>query len=106
MLAEKWDAAGKVPRSEMKELEGRFKKVEQAVRGAEDDRWRRSNPEAQARAADTVAQLEASIAGLEADLAKAEAAGNAKKADDARAGIEARQSWLDEARRALTEFSG
>ena len=106
VMAEKWDAAGKVPRSDMKELEGRFKKVEQAVRGAEDDRWRRSNPEAQARAADTVAQLEASIAGLEADLAKAEAAGNAKKADDARAGIEARQSWLDEARKALTEFSG
>ena len=105
-LAEKWDAAGKVPRSEMKELEGRFKKVEQAVRGAEDDQWRRSNPEAHARAADTVAKLEISIAGLEADLAKAEAAGNTKKADDARAGIEARQSWLDEARKALTEFSG
>jgi hypothetical protein len=104
-LAEKWDAAGKVPRSDMKELEGRFKKVEQAVRGAEDDRWRRSNPEAHARAADTVAQLEASIAGLEADLAKAEAAGNEKKAADARAGIEARRSWLDEAKKALTEFS-
>ena len=42
---------------------------------------------------------------LEADLAKAEAAGNEKKAADARAGIEARQSWLDEARKALTEFS-
>jgi hypothetical protein len=104
-LAEKWDAAGKVPRSEMKELEGRFKKVEQAVRGAEDDQWRRSNPEAHARAADTVAKLETSIAGLEADLAKAEAAGNDKKAADARAGLEARKSWLDEAKKALAEFS-
>ncbi len=104
-LAEKWDAAGKVPRSEMKELEGRFKKVEQAVRGAEDDQWRRSNPEAHARAADTVEKLETSIAGLEADLAKAEAAGNEKKAADARAGLEARKSWLDEAKKALAEFS-
>ena len=43
---------------------------------------------------------------LEADLAKAEAAGNEKKAADARAGIEARQSWLDEAKKALAEFSG
>ena len=105
-LAERWDAAGKVPRSDMKDLEGRFKKVEQAVRGAEDDRWRRSNPEAQARAADTVAQLEASIASLQKDLEKAEASGNDKKAAEARAGIEARQSWLDEAKKALTEFSG
>lgn len=90
----------------MKELEGRFKKVEQTIRGAEDDRWRRSNPEAHARASATVAQLEASIASLEADLAKAESAGNEKKAADARAGIEARQSWLTEARKALEEFSG
>ncbi len=104
-LADRWDAAGKVPRSEMKDLESRFKKVEQTVRGAEDDRWRRSNPEAHARAAATVAQLEASIAALEADLAKAEAAGDDKKAAEAQAGIEARQSWLDEAQKALTEFS-
>lgn len=105
-LAEKWDTAGKVPRADMKDLEGRFKKVEQTIRGAEDDRWRRTNPEAHRRASDTVSQLEASIASLEADLAKAEAAGNQKKADEARAGIEARQSWLNEARKALEEFSG
>ena len=104
-LAERWDAAGKVPRSDMKDLEGRFKRVEQAVRGAEDDQWRRSNPEAQARAADTVAQLETSIASLQDDLVKAEAAGNDKRAAAAKAGIEARQSWLDEAKKALTEFS-
>ena len=106
VVAEKWDAAGKVPRADMKDLEGRFKKVEQTIRGAEDDRWRRSNPEAHARASATVAQLEASIASLEADLAKAETAGNEKKAADARAGIEARQSWLTEAQKALEEFSG
>ena len=45
--------------SDIKDLEGRFKRVEQTIRGAEDDRWRRTNPEAQARAAATVAQLEA-----------------------------------------------
>ncbi len=104
-IAERWDAAGKVPRQDMADLEGRFKRVEQAVRGAEDDRWSRSNPEAYARAADTVAQLEATIASLEARVAKAEAAGNASSADQARADIEARRSWLDQARRALTDFS-
>ncbi len=105
-IADRWDAAGNVARSEVKDLEGRFKRVEQAVRGAEDASWRRSNPEAHARASETVAKLEASLAGLEANLAKAERAGNERSAAEARASIEARRSWLDEARKALVEFSG
>jgi Domain of Unknown Function (DUF349) len=104
-IASQWDGAGKVPREDMKDLEGRFKRVEQTIRGAEDARWRRTNPEAQARAAATVAQLEQLLESLQADLAKAEAAGDDKAAGDARAAIEARQSWLDEAHKALTEFT-
>jgi hypothetical protein len=104
-IADQWDAAGKVPREDMKDLEGRFKRVEQTIRGAEDARWRRTNPEAQARAAATVAQLEQLLESLHADLDKAESAGNEKAAADARAAIEARQSWLDEARKALAEFT-
>jgi len=105
-IAERWDAAGKVPRERMKELEGRIRKVEQAIRGVEDEAWRRSNPEARARAADTVAQLEASIADLRTKREKATAAGNDKKASEHAAAIEARESWLTEARKALDEFSG
>ena len=104
-IAERWDAAGKVPRDRMKELEGRIRKVEQAIRGVEDDQWKRSNPEARARAADTVAQLESSLEELEAKKAKAEAAGNAKKVAEHAAAIETRQAWLVEARRALDDFS-
>ncbi|HEX4977272.1 MAG TPA: DUF349 domain-containing protein, partial [Nocardioides sp.] len=104
-LAERWDAAGKVPRDRMKELEGRIRKVEQAIRSVEDDQWRRSNPEARARAADTVAQLEASIADLQAKHDKAVAAGNDKKAAEHAAALEARRSWLAEAQKALDEFS-
>ncbi|HET7682808.1 MAG TPA: DUF349 domain-containing protein [Marmoricola sp.] len=105
-IAERWDAAGKVPRGRIKELEGRMRKVEQAIRGVEDDQWRRSNPEARARAADTVAQLEASIADLRSKQEKAVAAGNTKKAEEHAAAVEARESWLAEARRALDDFSG
>jgi len=105
-IAERWDAAGKVPRDRMKDLEGRMRKVEQAIRGVEDDKWRRSNPEARARAADTVAQLESSLADLQAKHDKAVAAGNAKKAEEHAAAIEARRAWLAEAQRALDEFSG
>ncbi len=104
-IADRWDAAGKVPRERMKELEGRMRKVEQAIRGVEDEKWRRSNPEARARAADTVAQLETSIADLEKKRDAATAAGNDKKAAEHAAAIEARQSWLTEAQKALTEFS-
>jgi hypothetical protein len=104
-IAERWDAAGKVPRDRMKDLEGRIRKVEQAIRGVEDDQWKRSNPEARARAADTVAQLEASLAELEEKRAKAESAGNAKKAAEHASAIEARQAWLVEAKKALDDFS-
>jgi Domain of Unknown Function (DUF349) len=105
-IAERWDAAGKVPRDRIKDLEGRMRKVEQAIRGVEDDTWRRSNPEARARAADTVAQLESSLADLQAKHDKAVAAGNATKAEEHAAAMEARRAWLAEAQRALDEFSG
>jgi hypothetical protein len=104
-LAERWDAAGKVPRERIKELEGRMRKVEQAIRGVEEDAWRRSNPEARARAAATVAQIEASIADLEKKHQAAVASGNERKAAEHSAAIEARTGWLTEARRALEEFS-
>ncbi len=105
-IADRWDAAGKVPRERMKDLEARIRKVEQAIRGVEDDAWRRSNPEARARAADTVAQLETSIADLRRKLESAQAAGNDKKAAEHTAALEARESWLTEARKALEEFAG
>lgn len=104
-LASRWDDAGKVPRNEIKELEGRFRKVEQAIGSSEEARWRRTNPEGHARAADTVAQLEQALDSLRADLNKAESAGDDKRAQKVRADIEAREAWLAQARRALDDFS-
>ncbi len=101
----RWEAAGKVPRDQMKELEARMRAVETAVREAEDERWQRSNPEARARAEAAVAQLEASLGKLRADAAKAKAAGNDRKLAEAEQAIAARESWLVEAQRALVEFS-
>jgi hypothetical protein len=105
-IADRWDDAGKVPRARMKELEGRFRAVEQAIRGVEDAQWERSNPEARARAAATVSQLEASLAELEQQRAAAQAAGEERKAAEAASAIEARTAWLVEARKALDDFSG
>ncbi len=105
-IAERWDAAGKVPRDKIKTLESRLRHVEQEIRSVEDERWRRSNPEARARAADTVAKLESSLADLREKFAKAEANGSTKKAAEHAAAIEAREEWMVEARKALDEFSG
>jgi len=104
-LAERWDEAGKVPRDDVRELERRMKAVEDAIGAAEDERWERSNPEAQARAADTVAKLEASLRELEDTREKAAAAGQETKVREAEQAIQARRSWLEQARQALTDFT-
>ncbi len=104
-LGEKWEAAGKVPRERIKELEGRMRAVEQAVRGIEDEQWRRSDPEKSARADDMVTQLESAIAQVEADLEKARAAGNDKKVRELEDNLASRQSFLEMAKRVSEDYS-
>ncbi|MBB3044365.1 DUF349 domain-containing protein [Nocardioides sp. LMS-CY] len=105
-LADRWDAAGKVPRDRMKDLEGRIRRVEQEIRGAEDEQWRRSDPEKSARADDMVSKLEAAIAQVEADLEKARAAGNEKRVKELEENLASRQSFLEMAKRASADYSG
>ncbi|MDP2774323.1 MAG: DUF349 domain-containing protein [Nocardioides sp.] len=105
-IAERWDAAGKVPRDRIKDLEARIRKVEQTIRGLEDEQWRKSDPEKSARADDMVTKLEAAIAGVEADLEKARAAGNEKKVKELEENLESRQAFLEMAKRAADEFAG
>jgi hypothetical protein len=105
-IQEKWEQAGGVPRDSRDRLEGGLRKVEEAVRKAEDNQWRRSNPEAIARAEGTVTQLRSAIEGLERQLAKAQEKGDAKAERNAQEALEARRAWLAEAERTLAEFSG
>jgi hypothetical protein len=105
-IQERWETAGAVPRDMRDRLEGGLRKVEEAVRRAEDAQWKRTNPEALARAQGTVAQLRTAISGLEERLAKAQSKGDAKAAKEAEEALEARRSWLAEAERTLAEFSG
>jgi len=93
-LAERWEAAGKVPREQMRSLEGRMRAVEEAVHVAEQERWSRSNPETQARATDSVAQLESALAGLRSRRDAAAAAGDERAVAEAESAIAARESWL------------
>ncbi len=105
-IQERWEEAGPVPREAREHLESGLRKVEDAVRKAEDTQWRRANPEARARAEGTVAQLRAAISGLEKQLAGAREQGDEKAAARADEALTARRSWLAEAERTLSEFSG
>ncbi|MCP3421318.1 DUF349 domain-containing protein [Nocardioides pinisoli] len=103
-LADRWDAAGKVPRDRMKELEGRMRKVEQAIRAVEDEQWSRSDPEKSARADDMIGKLEAGIADTQVKLDKASAAGDGRRVKDLESELANKQAFLDMARRAAADF--
>ncbi|KRE92231.1 DNA repair protein [Nocardioides sp. Soil774] len=103
-LADRWDAAGKVPRDRMKDLEGRMRKVEQAIRAVEDEQWSRSDPEKSARADDMIGKLEAGIAETQAKLDKASAAGDDRKVKDLESELANKQAFLDMARKAAADF--
>ncbi len=105
-IHERWEQAGPVPREAHDRLEQGLRKIEEAVRKAEDAQWRRTNPEAAARARGAVEQLQTAIAGLEDRLAKAQARGDERAAREAQEALDARRSWLAEAERTLNEFSG
>ncbi|HET7477727.1 MAG TPA: DUF349 domain-containing protein [Dermatophilaceae bacterium] len=104
-IQDRWDRAGKVPRADMERIDKAMRRVEQTVRDADEQRWKRSNPEAAARARSLVDQLDAAVAGLRRELAKATESGNAQKIADARAALSAREQWLEQARSGLAEFT-
>ncbi|MDT8914273.1 DUF349 domain-containing protein [Amycolatopsis sp. PS_44_ISF1] len=98
-VQEQWDEIGKVPRERIRELDGRLKAVQDAVKSAEDSRWRRTDPEAQARAA----QFRERVEQFESQAAKARAAGDerrAKKADEQAAQW---REWMEAAEAAIAD---
>lgn len=105
-IQDRWEAAGKVPRGDVQRVEGRLRAVETAVRDTDQAQWRRSNPETRARAEGAAAQLEQAIAGLEADLDRAKAAGDTRRIADAQAALDARRAWLEQVQRAAQDARG
>lgn len=104
-LLQKWERIGNVPRDKRDALDLRLGAVEQEFRALEDAEKRKSDPSAKARANDVVRQLNEAIASYESAAAKAEAAGDTKKAQAARDSAQARRIWLEEAERSLATFS-
>jgi len=104
-IHQRWDKAGAVPREAQERLEAGLRKVDDAVRKAEDTAWRRSNPEALSRARGTVDQIRKTVSQLEAELAKATEHGDEAARQRAAAALATRRAWLAEAEKTLTDLT-
>jgi hypothetical protein len=105
-IADRWETIGKVPRDKIRPLEDGMRAVEQTIRGIEDEKWRRTDPEKSARADDMVAKLEEAIGKVETDLEKARTAGDEKKVADLEDDLASRRAFLEMAQRASADYSG
>jgi len=103
---ERWEAIGHVPRDARPKVEGRMHAVERAIQEAEETEWRRTNPEARARAEGLTGQLQAAVDKLHGQIEQARAQGNNAKADKLERELEGRQALLDQALKGLHEFGG
>lgn len=103
---ERWEAIGHVPRDARPKVEGRMHAVEKALQEAEESEWRRTNPEARARAEGLTGQLQAAVDKLRTQIDTARASGNNARADKLSRELEGRQALLDQALKGLEEFGG
>ena len=96
-LQTRWEEIGKVPREKMGQLEGRIRALEKSVADAAETEWRRTDPEAKARAA----QFWERVEDFEAQAAKADAAGKSKDAEKAREQAAQWREWAEAAENAV-----
>ncbi|MDI6024186.1 DUF349 domain-containing protein [Leucobacter sp. UT-8R-CII-1-4] len=87
----KWDEIGRVPREAVRDIEGKIRKIEDHVKGLEEEHWRKTNPETKARSEGLRGQLETSIAELKAEIAHAK---DAKSKAEAEQKLATQESWL------------
>lgn len=105
-INERWEAIGHVPRDARARVEGRMHSVERALQEAEESEWRRTNPEARARAAGLTGQLQAAVDKLNTQIEQARAQGNTARAEKLEQELAGRQALLDQALKGLQEFGG
>ncbi len=102
---DRFNEIGKVPRDAIRRIDARVHDLEQKVHSAEQAEWKRTDPQARERAQETVTMLQAQIDKLTADAERAEAAGKERDARTARESIATYQTWLDQARKTLDDFT-
>ena len=105
-INERWEAIGHVPRDSRPKVEGRMHAVERAIQEAEETEWRRTNPEARARAEGLTGQLQAAVDKLRRPDRDGARPGNTARADKLQRELDGRQALLDQALKGLQEFGG
>jgi hypothetical protein len=86
-----WHDAGRVSRDAAAGLDRRLRAVEEKVRGAMDVAWRRTTPSDNP----LLSQMREQVAEAEARLARAQAAGDAKRIREAEQALAAKRQFLD-----------
>ncbi|GHB39752.1 MULTISPECIES: DUF349 domain-containing protein [Streptomyces] len=105
-INERWEAIGHVPRDARPKVEGRMHTVERALQESEEAEWRRTNPEARARAEGLTGQLQAAVDKLQGQIESARSSGNNARADKLQKELDGRQALLEQALKGLQEFGG
>ncbi|MDD7384988.1 MAG: DUF349 domain-containing protein [Actinomycetaceae bacterium] len=94
-IEDQWDEIGMVPRGDINRTEGKLREVADAIRAAESEQWRRTDPEKQNRSDGMAAQLKRLIAQIDDELVQAREAGNEKKIKELEDSRAARVAWLE-----------
>lgn len=104
-LRTKYAKGGMIERNKKAALDRRVENVELSIKEAEQEKWRRTDPGARARATEVVNQLVAAIEDYEKKATTAEAKGDSRRAQEMREAAAARRLWLVEAERGLSDFA-
>lgn len=95
-IQDEWEQIGYVPSKDMSRTEGRLREIENQVRRAEDDQWKKSDPTRTERASSFSQQLQDIISKLEDDVEQARARGNTQKLREAEEALATRRAWLEQ----------
>ena len=93
-IQDKWEKAGRVPRNDVRRIEARLKKVEDAVRDADSAKWTNKNTELQGRANDTVIRFREAVEKRERALQRAVDAGVASAIAKAQGELDGAKAML------------
>lgn len=104
-LQDRWDAVGPVPRGDRDRVEARLKRVEDALREADQRRWGSANPEVRARAEETAAKFRAALERAEADVESARERGDYVAVAKAEQSLESTRALLQAAEGTLSDLS-
>jgi len=90
-IQSQWHDSGRVPRETASGLDRRLRVVDDKIRAAMDSAWRRTTPESNP----LLTQMREQVAEAEARLARAEAAGDAKRIREAQDALAAKRRFLE-----------